>query len=222
MEISQLSAEQLGRNLSHPEGEAGIAVGEFMNRVNLSMSRRAYQCLAAHEGDRILEIGPGNGALISEIVSPDNRINYTGLDISTTMIDRANSANAELVREGRVKLVLAPVERIPFDDDSFERAVTVNCIYFWDIPRALGELHRVLVPGGFLVVASNTPETMASLPFANDENGFKNIALDHDSLCDLHKAAGFRNVKIEEFSEPAKRLDGTPYMRNSYILVATK
>ena len=146
MEISQLSAAELGRNLSHPEGEAGIAVGEFMNRVNLGMSRRAYRCLAARTDDRILEIGPGNGALISEIVSPDNRINYTGLDISTTMIDSANSANAELVREGRVKLVLAPVERIPFDDDSFERAVATD--FFWD--TALGELHRVLVPGDFL------------------------------------------------------------------------
>lgn len=222
VDIFKLPAAEVGRNLSHPEGEVGIAVGEFMNRANLGISREAYKRLAACAGDSVLEVGPGNGVLISEIVSPTNGVNYTGLDISTTMIEYANEGNVDLLKEGRVKLVLASVESIPFEDASFDRAVTVNCIYFWDIPRALSEIRRVLVPGGLLVVASNTPATMKGNPFVREENGFRNIMLDRDTLRELHEAAGFSSVEIEECNEPAKRPDGTPYVRSFYMVMSKK
>lgn len=222
MDISKLTAAELGRNLSNPTGDAGIAVGELMNRINLGVSREAYKHLGARAGDRVLEIGPGNGALISEIVSPTNGVNYTGLDISKTMIQYAVERNADLIKDGRVQLVLAPVEDIPFGDGSFSCAVTVNCIYFWDIPRALSEIRRVLVPGGPLVVALNTPTTMKASPFAKEEYGFKNIMLDNLTLRELHRAAGFSSVIIEEHREAAERPDGTPYVRSSYIVLSIK
>jgi ubiquinone/menaquinone biosynthesis C-methylase UbiE len=50
-------------------------------------------------------------------------------------------------------LHLADAAALPFPDASFERVLCVNTIYFWPDPaRALREIHRVLKPGGRLVL----------------------------------------------------------------------
>ena len=136
------------------------------------------------------------------------------------MIEAAEERNAKLVKEGRVDCLKASVEAIPFPGESFDRAVTVNCIHFWDIPKALSEIRRVMVPGGKLVVASNVPETMSRNPFAKPENGFRNVNLDRSSLEKLHKDARFSNVTVEDYTEDGKRVDGTPYVRRSFMTIA--
>jgi SAM-dependent methyltransferase len=222
MDSKQLTPDQVASQCANPEGDLGKAVGEWMNRANLGISKAAYGHLQVNHGDRVLEIGPGNGALVSYLVTNDNAVNYSGIDISQTMVDAARNLNAAMVRAGRVDFVTAPAERIPFSDSAFDRAVAVNCIYFWDIPQALREIQRVLVVGGRLVVASNSPETMASNPFAKLSNGFRNTSLDRDELLRLHRDAGFSAVTVEDYSEDAKRMDGTPYVRRSYMTVAVK
>ena len=214
--------QQIAANLSKPDGELGKAVGAMMNRVNLLISKAAYSLLQVNHGDRVLEIGPGNGALLNHIVTEENRVTYKGIDISRTMVDAAREANAAFVKAGRAEFILAPVERIPFPDISFDRAVSVNVIYFWDIAKGLRELYRVLANGGRLVTASNTPETMASDPFAKLNPDFKNIDLTKDRLLLLHKNAGFPTVAIEDYTEDAKRPDGTPYVRRSFMTIAVK
>jgi SAM-dependent methyltransferase len=52
-----------------------------------------------------------------------------------------------------VEIVRAPAEEIPFPDESFDAAVTVFVLCSVRDPgRALAEIHRVLKPGGELVV----------------------------------------------------------------------
>ena len=217
-----LTPQQIATNLSKPDGDLGSAVAAMMNRTNLLISKAAYSLLQVNHGDRVLEIGPGNGALVNHVVTSENGVNYTGIDISQTMVDAARESNAEMVGAGRVDFIVAPVERIPFPDYSFDRAVAVNVIYFWQIGKALAELHRVLVNGGRLVVASNSPETMANNPFTKLNSDFKNINLDKDRLVRVHKEAGFSAVNVEDYTEDAKRMDGTPYVRRSFMTIAVR
>lgn len=62
-----------------------------------------------------------------------------------------------MLRQARGKtvdaLVQTPVERLPFPDGAFARVLVVDALHhFADQPASIGELLRVLAPGGRLVI----------------------------------------------------------------------
>ena len=220
MDVSKLAPAELASHLGNPRGEVGLAVGEFMNRVNMKLSEDAYRRLDLQRGDNVLEIGVGNGLFIDSLLqlAPDTR--YTGVDISETMLTSAAQANPALVENGRVSLKLASVDDMPLDDASIDRAVTVNCIYFWPDPaKALQEIRRVLKPAGRLIVAAVSPETAATSPHFKLEHGFR--IYDAEALEKKHREAGFASVSVDIYTETVKRPDGTPYPRKYSMLKAT-
>lgn len=221
MEI-KLTPELVTSQLSNPRDEIGRAVGDWMAKNNLNMSKTAYQRLQVNHRDTVLEIGPGNGSLVGYLVTEDNKVTYKGIDISETMIEAAKAANKQFIRNGQVEFEKSAAEAIPFGDASFDRVVSVNCIYFWDLIKAVSEIYRVLKPGGRVVIASLTPATMKAAPLLNAQAGFRNLDLSRPALEHLFSDAGFGQVEVEDYSEDGKRVDGTPIVRRAYVTIATK
>jgi ubiquinone/menaquinone biosynthesis C-methylase UbiE len=113
-------------------------------RATLRMHREA---LIPHAKGHVLEIGGGTGA---------NLPFYEGIDTLTLtepekpMVHRLERRLRER-RPGSL-LLRAPAEDLPFDDDTFDVAVsTLVLCTVDDQPRALRELRRVLKPGGRLL-----------------------------------------------------------------------
>lgn len=102
-------------------------------------------------GRTVLEIGLGYGTLGQYIAS--RGAVYHGLDIS--------SAPVEMMRH-RLKLTgLGDEERVrrgsaldvPWADATFDFVYSIGCLHHTgDLRRSVGEVHRVLRPGGFAVV----------------------------------------------------------------------
>ena len=219
VDLAQLPAAEMASHLARPTGEIGIAVGDYMNRINSRTIAAAYQLLAPPPDARVLEIGFGNGKLISDMIAMAPGLTYVGVEVSDTMVSEASESNRALIDEGRVKLRTASVERLPFPNATFDRALAVNTIYFWlDQHAGLVEIRRVLRDDGFLVLASMTPETSAQSPTARPEHGFR--IPDRNSLELLHLQAGFKRLSCDVYEEEAKRLDGTIYRRAYYMMVA--
>ena len=59
VDLTALPPDQMARHLGKPDSEIGIAVSEYMNRVNLALSEAAYRRLGAADAHRVLEIGFG-------------------------------------------------------------------------------------------------------------------------------------------------------------------
>jgi ubiquinone/menaquinone biosynthesis C-methylase UbiE len=98
----------------------------------------------------VLEIGAGNG-LNFAFYQPATVEQVEAIEPDSVMLSYARArAQAASVQ---VNLVQAPVEKLPFADESFESVVaTLVFCSVGDPQRGLSEVHRVLKPGGTLLM----------------------------------------------------------------------
>ncbi len=163
----------LAHQLGHPSGLPGRVVAWRLNRFNRPGVATAVRLAAPDPGSAAADIGFGGGVglrMLLDEVGPTGVVH--GVDISTTMLDRARRRYASEHASGRLVLHEAPVTALPLADQSLHAAVTVNTVYFVeDLAAALTELARVLHPGGRVVLGVGDPEAMAALPFTS--HGFR-------------------------------------------------
>ncbi|PSL25510.1 class I SAM-dependent methyltransferase [Chitinophaga ginsengisoli] len=204
---SAMTAAEVGSQLRQPEGENGIRVGLAMNKSNAALYKMAVDLLGIKSGDRILEIGFGNGYFIPTLFEGETSIRYTGLDMSETMVAEATRENQARISDGSVELHLGRTEDMPFAAGAFTKVFAVNVLYFWDEPtEALSAIHRVLDTGGVLVLAIRSRETMLQLPFSTDNF----ILYSAEEAKVLLEANGFRVSEVRTGMEaPRMSADGS-------------
>lgn len=200
MDKPVMSAEQVAGQLRKPEGEDGVRVALAMNKSNAALYDMLLNFLHIQPGDRILEIGFGNGYFIPALFDREATIRYTGLDMSETMVNEATRENDARIVDGSIELHLGTAEAMPFADSSFTKVFAANVLYFWDTPSvALTAIHRVLEKDGELVLAIRSKETMEKLPFS--AHGFTMYSA--DSAKQLMEDNGFRVSEIITGTETA-------------------
>lgn len=149
----------IARQGRRPEGLLGRLVARIMARETAAENARALELLRLEPDDRVLEVGSGHGATLAKAASMVTRGALSGVDFSPVMHRHATRRHRALVREGRVTFHLGRSDRLPFADRTFDKAYTVHTIYFWSAPRDhLGEIHRVLRPGGRFVIGFRPAE----------------------------------------------------------------
>lgn len=157
---------QLADQLRCPSGERAPEVARRMNGSNGELNRQCIDRLELAANQRVLEIGPGNAAFAGAIVDAAAGITYTGLDWSGDMVQQARAGNAEAVARGAMDFRQGDAARLPFDAGSFDRALSVHTLYFWEQPLGpLAEIRRVLRPGGLFCLAFGDRDFMEDLPF---------------------------------------------------------
>ncbi len=100
-------------------------------------------------GSSVLDVPSGGGVALREL-KPDTPIRYVAADVSEFMLRRAQTTAA---RHGltNIEYVHTNVERMPFDDATFDLCVSYNGLHcFAHPPAALAEMARVVRPGGEL------------------------------------------------------------------------
>lgn len=115
--------------------------------------RPAYTRLAdtvRPEAGLVLDVGCGPGWLAAHIGAPSPRVRVLAIDRSPTMIGYA-TANAR--RFPNVDVRRMDAAALTLDDGTVDVAVAVQSAHWWgDVAAVLGEIHRVLRPGGRLYV----------------------------------------------------------------------
>jgi SAM-dependent methyltransferase len=110
----------------------------------------------APRGAGVLDLGCGPGHLTVRLGRrrPDLRI--TGADVDPAMVDRAATNAARAFRRkapGKPAFLVADAADLPFPDASCDLVVSTFSLHHWDDPaRSFAEIHRVLRPGGRLVI----------------------------------------------------------------------
>ncbi|MGI5241097.1 class I SAM-dependent methyltransferase [Dactylosporangium sp. CA-139066] len=173
------------------------AYGRFMGRYSEPLARR-FADLA--EGPRVLDVGCGGGALTAELVARAGAAAVSAVDPSEAFVAAARE------RLPGVDIRLAPAERLPFPDDTFDTALAQLVVHFMADPVAgLREMARVTRPGGVVAAcvwdhAGGTGPLSAFWraaleldPAAPDESGLAGAREGH--LAELFTAAGLRHIE---------------------------
>jgi ubiquinone/menaquinone biosynthesis C-methylase UbiE len=125
----------------------------FMRRQTLR------DVLAPAPGERVLEVGPGTGYYSLDVArqtAPRGRLD--AVDLQQPMLDELMRRAAKFGAPN-VVATEGDARNLPFPDATFDAAFLVATL--GEIPdrdRALRELHRVLKPGGRLVVGEGQPD----------------------------------------------------------------
>lgn len=103
------------------------------------------------EGRKVLEIGLGFGTVGQILAARGAR--YHGADIAAGPVAMMRDRLRWLGRPDDGSVLQASALELPWRDETFDVVVSIGCLHHTgDVPRAVSEVHRVLVPGGLAFV----------------------------------------------------------------------
>jgi len=151
--------------------------------------------LALGRDDHLLEVGCGGGAFLHRALESGCRA--AAVDHSADMVRLAREVNEKAVAAGRLEVVQASADALPFDDDRFTAAAMTGVLGFLPDPvAALREIHRTLQVGGRLAVLGSDPEVRGT-PAAPEPVASRLRFYDSAELEQLARDAGFDDVRVE-------------------------
>jgi demethylmenaquinone methyltransferase / 2-methoxy-6-polyprenyl-1,4-benzoquinol methylase len=199
---------------------------DLLNRLlslgtDLSWRRRALHLARLGDGGRALDVGTGTGDFALALLARSPRsATVTGVDISPGMLEIAERRAAKLGIAARYERLIASAESLPFADGAFDVAMAGFVIRnVGDIPRGLGEMRRVLRPGGRAVILDlHTPRNPTvrrlyrtysyfsprlAAALGSDPDAYRYLPrsieafYDPEALAGLMRNAGFMRVRFE-------------------------
>ena len=186
--------EYIGSQFGNPRGLIGKICCIGMNIINKPMYKNTVAQMNFDKGDKILDIGYGNGFLLHEIYKK-NPVDLYGIDISEDMRNTATKRNSRVKKNGQLFLEIGDCCDLPYEDEMFSAVSSINTIYFWsDTVKGLSEIQRVLKKGKSFYNLIYTKEWFGDSSFT--EKGFRKF--EADELVDLGKEAGFEKAEVRD------------------------
>lgn len=179
---------------------AAAGKGESMERGHRPVGEQAIARMAVGADARVLDVGCGSGWATRLLAESAVNGSVTGIDISDEMIRVARESSVTL---SNVHFEVATAERLPFPDNSFTHAFSMESLYYYrDIPKALKEIHRVLAPAGlFVAVVDLYWENEATHQWIDDlKVPVQLLSIEDYRL--LFSDAGFTSIRDERILDP--------------------
>jgi ubiquinone/menaquinone biosynthesis C-methylase UbiE len=181
-----------------------------MGRWSRQLAPLFLEFVGVRDGERVLDVGCGTGALSSTLASMTRAAKIVGIDPSAAFIQAARSQ----IADPRVAIELGDAQNLSYADASFDRCLALLIVNFIpDAPKAAKEMRRVTKSGG--VVAT----TMWDGSRANElQNCLWNAAMAIDptvkgrpalygsaeSLSSLLTGAGLTDIEVTDLTMPCQ------------------
>ena len=158
-------------------------------------------------GERVLDLGSGGGI---DVLLSARRVGPTGfaygLDMTDEMLDLAR-ANAARVGATNVEFVKGHIEDIPLPDAGIDVVIS-NCVINLSVdkPAVLGEMFRVLAPGGRIGISDVVAQDELSAADRAERGSYVGCiagALSRTEYLEGLAAAGFVDAEVAFTHEAA-------------------
>ena len=176
------------------------AYDRFMGRYSMPLAPGFADFAGVEDGQRVLDVGCGPGALTTELVERVGPGRVSAVDPSGGFVAAARE------RHPGVNVQVASAEDLPFGDEGFDAALAQLVVHFMEDPVAgLREMARVTRPGGVVAACvwdhaggkgplSVFWDAARELePGVRDESHLAGARQGH--LAELSHAAGLRDVE---------------------------
>ena len=138
-------------NMRKPEGKLGNIQLKSMNKEHTPLALWNLKHLNIKPDDLILDVGCGGGININRMAEKAKKV--YGVDYSIESVKLSREVNRDFVLEGKVEVLEADVQSLPFEDDTFDIVTAFETVYFWpNIEKSFGEVKRILKPGGIFMI----------------------------------------------------------------------
>ena len=130
-------------------GKAAIDYGAFRAGFPKSIYDRLADFNVGLRGQKLIDLGTGTGTLARGFALSGCKV--IGVDPDPRMIEQAKKLDRE--RNVQVRYVEATAESTSLEGGAADVVTAGQCWHWFDRPRALTEVDRLLRPGGKLVIA---------------------------------------------------------------------
>lgn len=182
-----------------------------------TLHRAGLAALDVRQGDTLLDLGCGSGIALR--LAADRGADVTGLDAAPVLVEHARR------RVPGARIEVGDLQFLPFEDDAFDIVTGFNSFQYAADPHdALCEAHRVVKPGGRMLIAVWGPASQCELapllgavgsllpppppgtpgPFALAEEGALSALIDE---------AGFDTLVVADVTTPVDYPDEATYLR---------
>lgn len=153
----------------------------------------------------MLDVGCGGGRTISKLAAIAVHGKVCGIDYSEESVAASKRYNSQGIQAGRVEIHHTHVAQLPFPDNTFDLVTGVETHFWWpDITAGIIEIHRVLRPGGTLILIAEVYKG-AHTTVARLCEKYASITgmtmLTGEEHRELFASTGFGNIKIDTVAE---------------------
>ncbi|KOP28370.1 methyltransferase type 11 [Hapalosiphon sp. MRB220] len=132
-----------------PKGILGQLGGFILARTKHDFTQWVIDLLEIQPDEKVLEVGFGPGVGIEILATAVSTGYVAGVDYSQEMVKQARVRNEKAIETGLVQLQYGSVEKLPFANDTFDKALAINSMQVWsDAMVGLRSIWRVMKVGG--------------------------------------------------------------------------